>query len=146
MGDDNGRAILADHIERALDGSLGLVVDRAGGFVQNQYGWVFQNGARQCQTLALAAGQFLAPFANAGGKTQRQFVNELRALGGACRLCNLFVAGTGCAIGNVFRHRAVSQKRVLRHIADGTAQVLQIQAINGLTVEQNAPALRGVKA
>ena len=55
VGDDDGGAVAADHVQRTLDRGLGFVVHRAGGLVQDQDGRVFQNGARQGQALALPA-------------------------------------------------------------------------------------------
>ena len=49
------------------------------------------------------------------------------------------------AVGNVLGHGTVSEERVLRDIADGAAQVLQVQAVDGLAVEQDATLLGLVK-
>ena len=149
MRDHDGGAPLADHSQRTLDGRLGLVVHGAGGLVQDKHLGVFENGACQGQTLALAARELLAPLAQAGGKAQRQLFDEFGGLGGARGLGNGRIAdarGVLLAIGNVVRHAGVAQKSVLRHIANGAAQVLQIQRVYGLAVQQNPALLGRVKA
>jgi hypothetical protein len=77
---------LTHPVQRALDGGLGLIVDCAGGLVQYQHRRVLQDRAGQCQAQALAVRQLLATLTDAGGKTQRQLVDEFGAFGGTDRL------------------------------------------------------------
>ena len=80
----------------------------------------------------------MTALANARGKPQRQFVDELGALGSTCGLGYGVITGTGCAIGNVFSHGAIGQKRILRNIANSAAQVLQVEPVDGLAIQQDA--------
>ena len=49
--------------ERVLDQRFNLAIKRACGLIQHQDWRIFQDGARQCNTLALPAGQFDAALA-----------------------------------------------------------------------------------
>jgi len=55
MGDHDARA--CKRVQIPLDGLLGVLVQLAGGFIQQQDGRFVHQGACQRQTLALAAGQ-----------------------------------------------------------------------------------------
>ena len=62
MGDGEGGAPLHQREQAGLDQLLGLGVDRRGGFVQDQYARVVEDGAGDGDALALAAGEPLAAF------------------------------------------------------------------------------------
>ena len=61
--------LLHEFIECGLHQAFGFGVERAGGFVQNQDGHVFQQGAGDGDTLALTAGKFETVFADFGLQT-----------------------------------------------------------------------------
>jgi hypothetical protein len=56
VGDDDHRAALADGLHVVLDDAFRLVVERAGGFVEDQDARVADQGAGDGDALALAAG------------------------------------------------------------------------------------------
>src|SRR5690348_12290153 len=58
--DRDGRAALGQAVERLLHGALGLVVQRARRLVEDEDGWVSQDGARDRDALLLAAGEAVA--------------------------------------------------------------------------------------
>ena len=78
MGDHDRGAALAQPAERDLDGCLALGVERAGRFIEQQDARIAQQGARQSDALALAAGQPLAARADPGGIAVGQRGDETR--------------------------------------------------------------------
>src|SRR5690606_17873752 len=95
------------------------------------------------QTLALAARQHHPALANQRVVALRQFADEAIAEGTACGLHNLFVAGVGAAVTDVFTDAAVEQRRFLRHHGDLFSQAVLADAADALAVDQDA-ALLGV--
>src|SRR5215468_3679064 len=57
VGDDDGRAPLAKVLDGALNLALGFRIERGGCLVEQDEGGVFEQGARDGDALALAAGE-----------------------------------------------------------------------------------------
>ena len=66
----------------------------------------------------------------------------MRALG---RLDNLFACGIGTTVGDVFRHRALKQPRILQHHAKGTAQACARVVTRGTAIDHDASGIDIVK-
>ena len=83
---DHERGAVAHQVrERVLHEQLGFGVERRGRFVQNQDGRVLQQGARDRQTLTLAAREPLPALADARLVLLRQRLDELVRVRGLCR-------------------------------------------------------------
>ena len=108
--------------ERALDGGLGLVVDRGGGLVEHEDGGVAQDGAGDGEALALAAGELLAALADDRVVAVGQGADEGVGLGEGGGPHHVGVGGVGPAVGEVLADRALEQEHVLAHEADRAAQ------------------------
>ena len=125
---DHGLA-LHEAVQALLDGGFHLGVQRAGGFVQQQDGRVFEHDAGNGHALALAARELHAALAHMGfiaaaALRVGQGVDEgggLGALGGGVQF---FLAGIGAAVEDVVAHRTVQQRGVLRDHANGVAQAV----------------------
>ena len=72
MGDGQRRPTKRGKLKLALDGALGAGVECRGGFVKNQDGRVFEQGAGDGNPLLLTAGEFEAAFADPGFVFLRQ--------------------------------------------------------------------------
>lgn len=66
VGDDEGGAAATEGVEVGLEAGLGLDVERAGGFVEDDDGGVAEEHAGKGEALALATGEASAAF-TAGG-------------------------------------------------------------------------------
>ena len=131
--------------ERFADDFLGFAVERGGRFVEQQYRRVLEEGPRNGDALALAAGQFYAAVADDGAHAGRQILDEIAARRDR-RFQHLVVGGFRLAVADVVHDRAVEQRNVLRHHADGLAQTVLRHARDILAVEQDAAVLRIVEA
>src|SRR5208337_2135802 len=85
-----------------LDERLRFGVEAGGGFVENQDARIGKNGAGDGDALLLAAGQLHAAFADDGVvlllERFREFIHAGDAAGGE----DLFLAGAGPGVGDVF--------------------------------------------
>ncbi len=64
MGNDNAGAAFRQCLERSLNRRFAFGIQRRGCLIQKQNWRVLENGARDCDALALAAGQGDAAFAD----------------------------------------------------------------------------------
>ena len=46
VGDHEGGAVAGDLLQATLDGRLGFVVHCGGGFIEDENGWILQQGPR----------------------------------------------------------------------------------------------------
>ena len=77
VGDDENGPVFPQLVEGRLDLRLGFVVQRTGGFVEDQDGGIFQEDPGDGDPLALAAGKFDAVFPAAGVVLFGQGVDEV---------------------------------------------------------------------
>ena len=145
VGDHDGGAVGRHLGQGALDGGLGLVVDRRGGLVEDQDGGVAQDGPGDGEPLALATRQLLAPLAHQGLVAQRQRLDELGGLGQLCGASHLLIGGLGAAVGEVLAHGAVEQEHVLGHQPGGAPQRGEGEVRDGLAVQRDAAGRRFVQ-
>ena len=76
MRDDERGAIAHELHQRLLDAALGFVVERRGGFVEDQDGRVLEQRARDRDALPLAAREQRAAIADLGVEALRQLGRE----------------------------------------------------------------------
>ena len=114
VGDNQRGAVFLQLIQRCLNGSLGLGIQRRGGFIKDQDRAVTQQRTGDSNTLALATGQHHAIFADDRIQTIVHLVDEVHGIGHPRGLFNLLAAvlfGTG--IGDVVGDSIVEQMHVL---------------------------------
>ena len=106
-----------------LDGPLGLVVERAGGLVEDEDGRVAQQRTGDRQPLLLAAGEPVAAGADdrvvALGQASDQVVDPRLAAG----VLDLGVGGVGSGVAQVVADAGVHQVGLLGHHADEVGEV-----------------------
>ena len=157
-GGDGGQAVgnrnhgFAVHhfVQAFLNGGFHFGIQRAGGFVQQQDGRVFQHHAGDGDALALATGKFHAAFADVRVITRaafrvRQVGDEVGSFGAQSSLHHFFFGGFGAAVDNIVAHGAVQQAGVLRYQADLGAQRFLGNVVDVLPVDGNRATLRFVK-
>ena len=107
---------------------LGHRVERAGGFVENEDGRIFQECAGDGEALALAAGEEPAAFADPRFKTFGIAMDEVERLGARRGFAQLRVGRVGFTDAQIFSDRAVEQQRLLKHHADVAAQARSVSS------------------
>ena len=122
VGDDEDGAALHEVGERCLHEGFALGVERGGGFVEDQDGRVLQDGARDGEALAFAAGEARTFLADDGvvalGHAEDEVVRERHARG----VLHAGERDVGLAVGDVVAHGVVEQDGLLRDFADLLAQ------------------------
>ena len=113
VGDDERGASPGSSVNRLLDLVLGGRVDGAGRIIQHEDARIGEEGARQCQPLALPAGKRDPAFTDDGVVAVRKGQDELVRLGGFGSRLDLFLGGTGFTEGNIFGDAAREQENIL---------------------------------
>ena len=93
MRNDENSPPLADAAEIVLNDPLGLVVERAGGFVENQNARVCHQRTCNCDPLPLTPGEGGAPFTHRSIVGLRELQNEIM---GPRQLGHLHDLAHGC--------------------------------------------------
>ncbi|MNY39797.1 hypothetical protein D3C86_1745000 [compost metagenome] len=122
VGDDDHAAAPANGLHVLLDDLLGLVVQGAGGFVEDEDAWIAHQRPGDGDALTLAAGQRSAVFTDDGVVAFRQLKDELMGTGHSCGIEHRLEGSARVAQRNIFADAAVEQHAVLQHHADLPAQ------------------------
>ena len=101
-------------VERKLHGALGLGVERGGGLVEDQYGRVAKDRARDRDALLLAAGEAIAALADGRVVAVGQRGDELVDLRRPRRLLDLPVAGLRTGEAQILADGGVEEVGLLR--------------------------------
>ena len=145
MGDDQRGAKRHQLAQRFLDLDFRLRVDRGRGFVQHQDRRVLQKHAGDGQPVSLAAGEFHPALPDQCFVSLGQLLDELVRMRRASRPFHLSAVGVQLAVQNVFLHRAVEQKRLLRHQSHLLPQIRQAQFPEGVPVDANLSVIGVIK-
>jgi hypothetical protein len=140
--DDDGGAAFHQPVQRVLHRTFAFAVQRRGGFVQDQHGRVFGDGACDGQPLALPARQLVAVVADGRVQALRQAVGKVEQVRGLQCGAHRF-AGHGRAQADVGRHRVVEQHHVLADQRKLAPQRVHVPVGQGHAVQRDA-ACRGV--
>ena len=146
VGNDEHGAALADVLHVALDDGLRLVVQGAGGFVQDEDAGVGEQGAGDGDALALPAREAAALFAHQGVVAFGQFADEVVGSGQLGGVHYGFNRGGGVGNGDVLAHAAVKEQVFLEHDAHLAAQLGGVDEADVDAVHQDAALLGGVQA
>ena len=146
MGDDDGGAPDHELLQRLLHQLLRFGIERAGRFIEQQQRRIAQDGARDSDALALAAGQPHALLAEEAVEAVGQLLDELARGGGLGGGEHLGISRLGAAVANIGPGIGAEDHRILRHQAHAGTHRLRVGPRHVDTVEQNAAGLRIVKA
>src|SRR5512144_1210092 len=91
MRDDEHRSASEQSVDRLLDETLGLRVERGGRLIENEDRRIDEQGTRDREALALATGEPRAALAEHGIVALRKLDNEAVGVGGARRRLDLRV-------------------------------------------------------
>jgi hypothetical protein len=119
MSDDKCGATGHEPFERLLHQGLGLIVERTGGFIEDENGRVLEKGPGDCHPLSLAATQFHATLTNAGLVPTRQGGDEVMSIGRSGRGLDFHQGGVEPGIGEVLANRTTKEHRLLWNHGDG---------------------------
>ncbi len=111
--------------------------------VEQQDGWLQQQGPRDGQPLALAAGQVRCPFAEHGLVALRQTRDEIVRLSQSRRALDLRLRRARLAEGDVGGDGVRKQETFLEDEADVAPQIVEFDAARIVAVDQD-PALARV--
>ena len=126
VGDDEGGA--ADHelVEAGLNHGLGLGIERAGGFVEDEDAGLGEQGAGDGEALALAAGELDATLADDGVVGLREAQGELVDAGRGAGADELVFGGIGAGEEDVLTDGAVEEEGVLKDDAELGAIAVEV--------------------
>ena len=109
MGDHQGGAVTHQFFQRGLHQRLALRIERRGGFIEQQQRRIAQDGTRDCDALALAAGQRDAALAELRFKSTRQTADEFGGVGKLGGALDLGIVGVRPSEPDIFpRSRAAT--------------------------------------
>src|SRR5262245_20938060 len=101
MGDDEGRAVPGDLVERILNFFFRMAVEGAGRLVQDQDRRSLEDGARDGDALLFPTGQLKAALTDGGEIAIRQRLDEGVDLRHRPRLAHVLEGGVGPTVLNV---------------------------------------------
>ena len=122
VGDDEGGAVGHEVVEGVLDLPLGFGVHGGGGFVEQEDGGVFEQGAGDGEALFFAAGEFDAAFADVGVELVGEFADEAFGVGGGEGGPEFGVGGVAFGEQEVFADGAVEEEWFLGDVGEAVAQ------------------------
>src|SRR5690606_35572178 len=141
VGNDEGRASATKRIESALDLAFRLRVERAGRLVEDQNRRLLQDGPRDRNALALAAGQGSAPLAGESVVAVRFAHDETMGLCEPRRLLDLGIRCSRPADADVLGDAAIEQARILEDDGHPPAQRLERDVADVVPIDQYAACL-----
>ena len=122
VGDDHRGATPQRMFERFLHMRFVLVVEVAGGLVENHHRGVLQEQTGNGQPLLLATAHAVTALAHHGVVAIGQRIDHLEDTSATAGLVEFGIGGIGLGVAQVGAHRVVEQMRVLAHHADGSTQ------------------------
>ena len=142
VGDDDNGFVLHQRVDGLLHGDFAFGVERGGGFIQDDDGRVFQQGAGDADALFFAAGEFAADVAHAGLVAFGHRHDEVVAAGGAGGGFDFCVCGVCLAEADVVDDGVVKQVNVLEDDGNLPHQVFLGEGADVAAADEDAPLLR----
>jgi hypothetical protein len=146
VGDDEGGASLHEEVEAGLDEGFGFGVEGAGGFVEDEDARVGEDGARDRDALALAAGELDAAFADDGVVAFGEALGKLVDAGDFAGGHELLFSGGGTGELDVLADGAVEEECLLEDDAELLAVAGELDGGEVVVVDEDGTGLRGVEA
>src|SRR5262249_7982109 len=146
MCDHDRRSPLAEVLDRALNLTLGLRIERSRRLVEQDDRRVLEQGARDGDALALAAGDLQAVLTDLRfipARERRDEVVRVSGLGGGD---DLGLARTQTSERDILAHRAAKQENILPDIGDLAAQRAARYRRNVLSVDDDGAAVDVIEA
>src|SRR6266571_6172389 len=118
VSDDENGAAFANPAHVVLDDALTLVIERAGGFVEDQNAGVGHQGAGNRDALPLTAREAAPSFANDGVVALGKFENELMRAGQSRRIDNPLHGHGGIGKRDILGDRSIEKHVLLQNDAN----------------------------
>ena len=122
VSDGDRGPVSGQFFQTLLDPAFALVVQGAGGFIQDQDGRILQKDSCNGNALLLASGKSCPALAYIGVIPVRQFLDKVMDIGPFCSLDDLFHGSAGFPIGDVFPDGSAEQVYILLDHADLAAE------------------------
>ncbi len=142
MSDDKGGAVLHHLVQRRQNAGLGRRVERTGRLIEDQYRRILEQGARDGQALAFAAGEGAAALTDHGVEAVRICVDEIECLRTRRGVAQFVMRCIRLSDPQVLRDRAVEQQGFLKDHADIAAQGAQLNVAYVGAVDRDLSRLR----
>src|SRR5258706_1407401 len=146
MGNDNGRSIIGQSFQGGLNGSLALVIQRTGCFVENENGRILQEDARNTQSLFLTSRQFHATLTDVRIIPIRQLRNKFMSIRFSGSFYDLIHAGIQLPVADIVRNGASKQIDILLDNTNILAERAQRDVPKVNAIEQDAAAVDIIEA
>src|SRR5579884_552046 len=95
--------------------------------IEYENGRIFQQGTRDCNSLALSTAEFQTALADDRPVALRQLAHKLIGQGRPCCFVHLFLLGIRTAIGDIVEDRVVEEKGILCDYADVFSQAFELK-------------------
>ena len=128
VGDDDAGAALHELVEGLLDDVFALGVEGTGGFVEDEDGRVFEDGAGDAETLALSATEVESTVADGGVVALLHEGDEFVGVSHLCGMADGIDAVVGATEGDVVGDGVVEEDAVLRHEAYMGTETVDVEA------------------
>ena len=145
VGDDEDGAVLRDPTHIALDRLFGFQIESAGRLVEDQDPGIGHQGARNSDTLTLAAREGATTFADLGIVAFGELQDEVMGAGELRRLHHLFQRHTGIGKRDILSHRAVEEYILLQDAPYLAPQLGGIDHGEINAVDEDPAAFRHIK-
>ena len=122
MGDDEAGASIQQVGQRFLNESFGGVVHTCCGLIEDENGWILEQGTRDRKALLLADTQLHTTLSKLGVQTLGQTTNESLGIRGVQRLPHLLFGGVRLADEQVVSSSPIEEETLLGHHGNGPAQ------------------------
>ena len=137
MGHRDDGAAMCQPIQRLLHRLLGFRIECRGGFIEQQDRRIAQEGPRDGESLALAAGKLQPALADQRIIALRQPADEAIGFRRFRRGPHFRIGRVRTAIADIFHHRALEQLHILRDHGDRRNQAGLGQFADRLAVDQH---------
>ena len=146
MGDEDDRRFALELVDRLRELLGGLGVEVARGFVEDEELRLLEEGAGDGDALFLAAGEADAVLAEPGLVALGQLFDRVVDLGGAAGGDDLLEARVRARHAEVVVDGAGEEDGLLRHDAEGLAQLVRREVAQVAAVELDAAVARLIEA
>ena len=113
MGNDKSGTSSTKYFQTGLDRGLGITVDTAGRFVQEQNLGVFEDGSRDGHALELATRELYTPFTNLLAITFGESHDLVVKRNGFAGVSHFIFGSVEFGVSQILQDRLVEQNRVL---------------------------------
>src|SRR5262245_8856340 len=144
--DDQRSRPIVERPQSELHDRLELLVERAGGLVENQDTGASEDRSRDRQSLTLAAGQLDAAIADWRVVSIREAIDELVGAGELGGRHDLAIGGATDAVRDVLADAAREQRWILQHRRYPAAEPRRVELAHVTAADADAPFIRIVEA